>query len=1186
MSEHISHESTRSPKSTHASTPFEIRNVRDARNLFAAFIKDERDLNRAATIFIKLGNAVAGRDAGTAERANTLQSFYERVALDPATNKERPNVEKAVALRHTLAEMRELNFVAQSSQEAHRAHMEIDSYNSASDDLRALFEVPENHTRAEHASYLNTVNQGARDLFEHGASVYGETLVVPREANGTPDRANQIRLGSLTHAAREFAPLIGDEQAKVKAAEFVELGRQIAGRTADGDTRLVTFRAFYQDIKRDEHGRVRTRDEQAAQIAPVLERMRVLAAAMREQEWRVEPHEFVSLEDWERGLEARQRDTEHETYGRLTFRLDEILNVDSDDEREERERVESRKREDEYAIIGGASSQIEYERISLNHLPPRLPERLTTEDEERLRYEVIPRLDRLIESGVRPQEIMRGLSVQAERETRRGREQEVARLLLERAPAANREHSLTRDEEARALYTLRALGVVSTEEIEQRGLTARERAASIDIVGVRLAQDYRDEIAELKTFTELDSERERLHLEAAQFRESQHTSPEFQLWFAVLHTQERDNHLSELEALTRGNNARLTFSSKAQSGRSNYPELIGEPRPLSLYAKRQGENENAHREVRRQLESLLISPDIERAQSENAARIEVMTQRYSRITGRDITSAHEAQDNRAPHLRQTRAILDGLAQERATLKIEKVRSGERHANHLYVSLASNNSIRLPVENINEYRTLIGIAGQMQTGVSVYAGRHGREITGYDVTREQELNFARDYVAYRQLDDTTRLLNSHRLFREFNARLGSARDAGELRETIKEIRQENYARGRFPERYRAEADILIQRSEQPRRSLTEPELQKLFLSPAPTHYTTEMRDVRLNSIVSARDKAERIKGLANGTLTPSPMLSLLLTEFERTKSDNPTQYARNIKSFLTDYLNPPAPNRNRFSAHNLYDLRQQLAPAERDYLFKVVDGTKQAVTSGDSVRQVEQIRNQAHDFDQVAHSEKGRAQAIDLLLQRGTEINNLREELEDKVSAYLLTMVERRSVQSFESSNESLHHAAQVTQIIKDTLAENSHVLKSIRPTNEHIAHIAGKLIGELPYALREGRDRIIGQDHTHALAERSELVLIAGNTRLDTDKDYEREVVARMTREAMRPAIVPVNARSLDDEVVEQKISHGFEQTAGTVLTQASNPAVASLHLAHQPRAHDLAANPKEEHVRQRTLSR
>ena len=46
----------------------EIRNERDARLAFAAFLDDEQEIKTAAATFVKLGSRLAGRTASGAER--------------------------------------------------------------------------------------------------------------------------------------------------------------------------------------------------------------------------------------------------------------------------------------------------------------------------------------------------------------------------------------------------------------------------------------------------------------------------------------------------------------------------------------------------------------------------------------------------------------------------------------------------------------------------------------------------------------------------------------------------------------------------------------------------------------------------------------------------------------------------------------------------------------------------------------------------------------------------------------------------------------------------------------------------------------------------------------------------------------------------------------------------------------
>lgn len=1128
--------------------PLIIRTVEDARAAFASFLDDERELKTAATTFIRLGGQLAGSRAGRGERDRLLSEFYEQVVRDPATGGERTRDGKVNELRRMLGEMRESNFAAQASPAACRAHAEIDSFVPATDDLRTFFSVPDGSSRAEHASHLSDTNTEARDLFERGATVYGDTLVIPLEPSSEPDRADQIRLGTLAYAVREFEPLVGEDDAKLKAVEFVQLGREIAGLTADGDTRLVVFRTFYQDIKQDEGGNYRTREEQAAQLDNVLERMRELAAAMRTEEWQREPVELLSFDEWERGLEQRQRDAEIEAHGRLTYRLEEALELETDDNSATQERDRTPEQSADRSFVVGASGSVEYERVRLDELPPRVPEGLTEEDAARLRYEVIPHLDRQLETGTRPADIMRGLAIQGEADDRRARDEEITRILTSRAPEANREHAVNRSEEAVALYTLRALrigGQASDQtldaEFARRAFLTHERAAAIDTVGARLAQDYRGLNARLNAFASLESERERLLDEAFRFREQVRATPAFKDLLEALRAQERDNKLTEREALARGNSARPSAHERelygddlnrpvitSRASVSDYPELVGQARSTSDYVALREMNERATSGLRQQLATLLVNPDVERALVENSQRIEEAAQHCRGLTGREIENHGEARDALAPELRWMRATLDLLAEERASINVGRTRPvGEKQPNPLYVALPEHSNRRLAVENVNEYRTLKSVAESLETNVLAFTSSRGREITGASEARETELNFARDYVAYRQFDDTTKKLNEQRLFREYSTRLGGAHSASELLETIKEIRQDNYARARHPERYRDEADAAKRRGEQPRRPLSEREMQQLFLDLTPGHFTSEMRAVLLNHSSTARDKAGHIKGLESGTVAPSASLRLLLAEFTRTRSEDVARFGRNIRAFLADYLNPPAPGRLRFSAYNLFKLREKLSPAERDYFYKVVDDTRRSVTSSRDERRHDSRRVQTYISEaragQSAHSPNHQQHPLD----------ELRDRLEEKVSDYLVAVVREHGIKALESDRESPGHAEQVARIIKETITGRGHELEDFSLDDERVAVVSGKLVGELPHALAATR----GRDLSHELSpERSAL--------------GRSERATRGTSAAGQILAEPEFGRGLDDEIVEQKVSLVIGQITGQTLTR------------------------------------
>jgi CRISPR/Cas system CSM-associated protein Csm2 small subunit len=173
------------------------------------------------------------------------------ISYDPLTKIERDADSKRDQFDQLLTHLRESNREMRSSPAAIRAHDAIESVNPTLDDMRSLYEPTDGLTRAEHAGNLNKTNQFARDLYERGASVYGNTLVVPVEAQGRSIPSDELRIGTVEHALETFGRFIDNRKELIeKAQEFVELGQQIHGRTADGDLKLAVFRNYLNEISR------------------------------------------------------------------------------------------------------------------------------------------------------------------------------------------------------------------------------------------------------------------------------------------------------------------------------------------------------------------------------------------------------------------------------------------------------------------------------------------------------------------------------------------------------------------------------------------------------------------------------------------------------------------------------------------------------------------------------------------------------------------------------------------------------------------------------------------------------------------------------------------------------------------------------------------------------------------------
>ena len=1158
-----------------------IRTVGDARQVFAALLEDERELAVYAAEFFRLGSSIAGRSARPDVRASIYQSYYERTLRHIATGAGTTEVRRE-AVNRTLEEMRAENLRRHSSFEAHRAHVDVESHSSELDDLRSLYDPPDGRTRAEHAGFLNGVSQDARDRFERGATLYGDVLVIPRESMGKSTSADQIRAGSHAHAVSEFTALVGLERAQELASEFVELGRAIAGRTSDGNTRLVIFQTFYNEIAFDAAtGKFRSREEQAEQIEPVMERMRVLAIAMRAEEWKRDRAEFIEFGEWEQGTESRQRDGEHEAHGRLTYRIERIQGLES--EHDELEELARERAEEEREGFGGRVSSVEYERVRLDRMPPPLPAVLAEEDERRLRYEIIPNIDRRLEGGARPRDITAWLYSEQRSDEARARDEEVALTLSRRAPGDDQEQPLTRAEELRALYVLQTLTAEAervaartstkvtslaskatrtaqrfdekltqiAEEVARLQPSERERAEAIDVVGARLAQVYRAERSRLKAFEAAEAERDRLAVEARDHESSVRAGAEFQELLLEARTQEREDSLTEREALIRGNNARYNHQLDEHTKRSisSYSELSGVSPVLSTYARLQEEHEQERRRARNTLVEKLVSPDIERERDANFAELENHQNYFRRITGQEIMSASEAREAVEPRLERVRGVLLGLAHVRAQIKIETNRTRQKLvAPPVLVGLGANGSLLLPVENINEYNTLIKLTRQLNLTTRVYNSTHGRQITGEQEERTALYDFARDYVRFRVQDEVTRLRNEKRLFREYGARLDRAQTLEELRETISDIRRDNYARATRPEQFAEDVRDPARRGEQVRQPLTTSEMRKLFLSPAPEHYTAEMRELRMSRAETGRNRQQHIRDLERGTREPSPELATLLREFDRTKHDSPLRHSRNIRAFLGDYLNPPDPHRNRFSPENLYELGKRLQPAERDYLFLVVDSTKHG-------------------------------------LERRETFSRIREQMEARVATYLTEVVRVRGVESLE--REAAHHTDSVSRLINETLHEHGHDLAAFDLNDNHVNQITGRLIKELPRAIRAvGHEREQVRTHEHQLSDigRRDALLtshaVEHSPELHTQASNDRENYMSRRQDS------PKHLLQMDDEFVEQKVSRTIGQIERQVFAGTSAPTEFEHHQPQHKAAHKLDADYLEQHVPHHVLIR
>ena len=1030
--------------------------TQDAASVFREFMRDPAEANRKAAEIVAAGRTLTQHmrgDAHTRERifhdyfgAGT-KAFAEEGSRVPvenrftellvasishnlSTNRERLIEEKRDQLEALLERLREDVLQKRSSPRAHRAHMEADSYNQLSDDYRELFEAPEDRTRAEHADHLNRTNKFARDLYERGAGLYGDVLIIPAEAHSKELTSDDIRIGTIEHAAERFSRFITDwNELAEKAQEFVELGRAIAGRTADGDMRLAVFQNYYKEIsheaneeifsQRDErqvafqiNNRRRSPEEQRAQLDVTLERMRNVAAAMRELEWTIEPSAVIEIGEWEESLSAHERVAENETFGHAAI-----------DNTEEREPL----REDERDEVGGYSFGDYHESVRLDGMPPRPPLDISDEERRWLRGVMLPQVDRQLETGARPAEIIRGLSIAERADERRARDELVSEIFLARSPAANHDHTVTRGEGFRALYTLLALALDAREaeekrertglthqarqvayyeralasinaQIEERQPTRLERAAALDAIHFRAASSLQLERERLASFEGVEREIAEIDRRKAQHQAQVRQSPAWLLAKQEAEAVRRDSLLDAKEQLIRSNSTRFSVTSLGIAERSDltpstnapalptyadnrnheaprYSELTGDEPFVSRFVEAQRSGAEAERAARAKLTALVETPELDRQRTQLAEQHAAHVRYYRAATGLEINTSTEARAWVAPYTNALARIVERTAGERAQIRdipfsspaLPKVEQESRATDPVLIAVSDKTRARLPVGSFNEYQTLVraavgkGTDGKDRAEIAVhfFTGLYRDPVMGRSEERATSYTYLKEYIAYRQQDEQIRMRNGSRLYRDFIGRLDAARSIDELRQTANAIRRENYDRDKHPERYQAEQREARRKGEQAKQPLSETEMKKLFLSLAPEHYTDEMRRFRLDRAGTGREREQHIKELAAGRAAPSASLDKLLTEFGRVRT------WKDVRAFTVQLLNPPEslPERlPRFSRVNLYAEHEILAPAERDFLFRTISERRDELKHGTRVRTEERaartVREQA------------------------------------------------------------------------------------------------------------------------------------------------------------------------------------------------------------------------------------
>jgi adenine-specific DNA-methyltransferase len=399
---------------------------------------------------------------------------------------------------------------------------------------------------------------------------------------------------------------------------------------------------------------------------------------------------------------------------------------------------------------------------------------------------------------------------------------------------------------------------------------------------------------------------------------------------------------------------------------SNYPELTGESRPLSRFAETRADNETERKSEVTRLSHKLLNPDLESDKRVNSTELQEHQHVFTQLAGREVSTSAEARAALQPVVSNLTSMIEVADNTRTRLDASAtIPDLAFEPTPIFVSLTSNESLRIPVATLPEFDALTNAIHDCRLETSTWRSLHSpAPITGRDEERDEITQFIGQYVDFRLppgAHDSTSLLNSNSVFRGYAQRLNDARTSDELIKTASAIRSENFAAFKQMEEHRANPATV---SAPDRTPLDVSQMRELFLSMTPlakdNAQSESMCDVLHSMTLFGQQKAERVELLATGKLEPSPALQKLLANLE------PRNTQAALRHFYRSITNP-ASTLERANSFDLYKTYRSLSQIERDYLYQHALAAKyealkeksQTVTSAQS----KDIASEVHELSQ-------------------------------------------------------------------------------------------------------------------------------------------------------------------------------------------------------------------------------
>jgi hypothetical protein len=698
-------------------------------------------------------------------------------------------------------------------------------------------------TPRDQASWLGEYSKSLRDLYERGAEVKGDTLIIPAEEFEVPDERDHIRVISISHAFEKI------RDPKI-AIEFHSLARAIAGETADTGTEIKFFKQYYDLIERDAEGNRLDRQnndyekERAAALERTLGEMRYLAGEMAKLETKESLDIVPSITERShvyRHIQDYQRATEFYSLAQA------IAGPDADLQREGQvfsyyygklERDDAGHRIDQ-----------ENEAGRLQAIDRTLSEMRQVVEEKA----EIPEYAGIAEAVV-------SLDEAAERED--NHEEDEGHLNID--DAIDYEDGDVTDELDGPEYEYTLEEAYGEREAEAAAWQFNTAARKVNIKVLRfpegLAPATREWLIEFK-LPEIDR-----RIENGAILIDKKDKDGAVLEKGVLSDINRLVQPERGEMLRRVSEAAGLRGDKSQI-RSPVSDELAEARRILLVLCAHEKNEL---ERRRELRSRLDAAS-ERDPGESRIR-----------TAADRSYIFNV--NTADRLGRIEKFIEGI-QNQVEAGAGR-RSTRPSDSRLYVSLSNDNDApRLPAGNIRVYDAIEKMATGAKLQLSTWTGRDGSPLINgfpekeYDY-RVKVAGFIKSYVQERLRDPETRLTHDNEDFRHARNALDRARDYVELNRAAYEFMSRNDRDGKL---------------------FSEQERQLLFNGRTPDHYTPQMLELRQ---AWGWPREGREQALRDGRLPPSATLIKMVDELEsRRNVESVRQYQKSLTTSPEQMRNP-------------------------------------------------------------------------------------------------------------------------------------------------------------------------------------------------------------------------------------------------------------------------------------------